>query len=49
MNKKVPVRALFFGAYSISFINLKQFSTATGEAPFSYFFAKINWKYRKQA
>ena len=31
------------------FINLKQFSTDTGEAPFSYFFARINWKYRKQA
>ena len=49
MNKKVPVRALFFGAYSISFINLCSLALTPGEAPFSYFSARINWKYRKQA
>ena len=50
MNKKVPVWALFsLGRILSLFINLKQFSTDTGGAPFSYFFARINWKYRKQA
>lgn len=47
--KSARLGTFFFGAYSIPFINLKQFSTATGEAPFSYFSARINWKYRKQA
>ena len=47
--KSARLGTFFFGAYSIPFINLKQFSTDTGEAPFSYFFARINWKYRKQA
>ena len=50
MNKKsARLGTFFFGVYSISFINLKQFSTSNGEAPFSYFSARINWKYRKQA
>ena len=40
--KSARLGTFFFGAYSIPFINLKQFSTATGEAPFSYFFARIN-------
>ena len=47
--KSARLGTFFFGAYSIPFINLKQFSTDTGEAPFSYFFARVNWKYRKQA
>ena len=47
--KSARLGTFLFGAYSISFINLKQFSTSNGEASFSYFFAKINWKYRKQA
>ena len=47
--KSARLGTFFFGAYSIPFINLKQFSTATGEAPFSYCSARINWKYRKQA
>ena len=47
--KSARLGTFFFGAYSIPFINLKQFSTDTGEASFSYFSARINWKYRKQA
>ena len=46
--KSARLGTFFFGAYSIPFINLKQFSTGNGEAPFSYFSARINWKYRKQ-